>query len=188
MNVVKQMSVLATTVLAAACAVPAGAKPRLVFHLDFNTIQMTRPAVEKILEHVASVGYDAILWEIEDKVRWESCPEAVSPDAFSKDEFRGILARAKALGLEPIPLMQTFGHAEYVLGCEAYRNLREDPARKNCFCPVNPSERSRSSGPSVTMHANSRPVRPSGRPGAFGRPLRGTCPNTLKRKKEGMQS
>ena len=124
--------------IVAACAVPAVASPRLIFHLDFNTIQMTRPAVERILEHVASVGYDAILWEIEDKVRWESCPEVVSPDAFTKDEFRGILARAKALGLEPIPLMQTFGHAEYVLGCEAYRHLREDPSRKNCYCPLNP--------------------------------------------------
>ena len=116
----------------------ADSRLRLIFHLDFNTIQMNRATVECLLEHVAGAGYDAILWEIENKVRWESCPGAVSPDAFSKDEFRAILAKAKALGLEPIPLMQTFGHGEYVLDCDEYRHLREDPKRKDCYCPLNP--------------------------------------------------
>lgn len=110
----------------------------LAFHLDFNTLQFKREAIVEILEKISAAGYNAVLWEIEDKVRWETCPEVSSPGAFSKEEFRKILAKAKELGLEPIPLMQTFGHAEYVLSREMYKPLRERPDRKNCYCPSNP--------------------------------------------------
>ena len=84
----------------------------LVLHLDFNTIQMKKEAVVDCLREAAGMGYNAVLWEIENKVRWETCPECVDPEAFSKEEFKQMLAEADRLGLEPIPLMQTFGHAE----------------------------------------------------------------------------
>lgn len=113
----------------------------LALHLDFNTLQFRKETVLALLRQAAADGYNAVLWEIENKVRWECCPEAVAPNSFTKDEFRALLAEAKRLGLEPIPLMQTFGHAEYVLGCEKYRHLRERPERKNCYCPSNPESR-----------------------------------------------
>ena len=34
---------------------------KLIYHLDFNSLQRTREAVVRELEHVASVGYNAIL-------------------------------------------------------------------------------------------------------------------------------
>ena len=140
--VASQVVVALTAVLPLASAV---ATPKdgglLVFHLDFNTLQFRGETVSNLLEHVAANGYNAILWEIENKVRWESCPEVVSPDAYSKDEFRKLLSQARRLGLEPIPLLQTFGHAEYVLECEEYAHLRECPDRKNCYCPSLPESR-----------------------------------------------
>ena len=48
-------------------------------------------------------------------------------DAFSKEAFRELLVECHDLGLEPIPLLQTIGHAEYVLKHEKYRHLRELP-------------------------------------------------------------
>ena len=90
-------------------------QPTLALHLDFNSLQLKREAVVKVLRSAAARGYNAILWEIEDKVKWETCPECVHPEAFTKAEFKAILAEAKRLGLAPIPLFQTFGHAEYVL-------------------------------------------------------------------------
>ena len=113
----------------------------LVFHLDFNTVHLNRETIERTLEHVAKSGYTAILWEVEDAVRWESCPEAADRDAYTKEEFREILAMSEKLGLEPIPLLQTLGHAEYVLGNETYRHLRENPDRKNAYCPSKPESR-----------------------------------------------
>ena len=106
----------------------------LVLHLDFNTIQMKKEAVVDCLREAAEMGYNAVLWEIENKVRWETCPECVDPEAFSKDEFRQILAEAYRLGLEPIPLMQTFGHAEYILRHDKYAEWKESPTNLACYC------------------------------------------------------
>ena len=114
------------------------AKKEFIFHLDFNTLQINRRTVVDLLRRVAADGYNAILWEIENKVRLDALEGTVVPDAFTKEEFRGILAEAKRLGLEPIPLMQTFGHGEYVLGVERYHALRELPDRKDCYCSSNP--------------------------------------------------
>lgn len=113
----------------------------LVFHLDLNTVHLNRETIERTLEHVAKSGYTAILWEVEDAVRWESCPEAAAADAYSKKEFCEILAKSERLGLEPIPLLQTLGHAEYVLGNDKYRHLRENHDRKNAYCPSKPASR-----------------------------------------------
>lgn len=110
----------------------------LVLHLDFNTIQMKEEAVVDCLREASALGYNAVLWEVENKVRWETCPECVDPEAFSKDEFRRILAEADRLGLEPIPLMQTFGHAEYVLRHEKYAGWRESQPNFACYCVSRP--------------------------------------------------
>ena len=110
----------------------------LVLHLDFNTIQMKKDAVMDCLREAAGMGYNAVLWEIENKVRWETCPECVDPEAFSKDEFKQVLAEADRLGLEPIPLMQTFGHAEYILRHDKYANWKESPTNLACYCVSRP--------------------------------------------------
>jgi len=113
----------------------------LVLHMDFNSVQMRKEVVVRHLREAASCGYNAVLWEVEDKIRWETCPECVRPEAFSKAEFREILAEADRLGLEPIPLLQTFGHAEYVLEQERYRCLRESPENPVLYCVSKPEVR-----------------------------------------------
>jgi hypothetical protein len=103
-----------------------------------NVAQFTRPYLEKWLTELAGLGYDAIIWEVENNIRWESCPECTSPDAFSKDEFRQVLDHSRRLGLEPIPLFQTIAHCEYVLKHDAYRHLAEMPGEISQYCPRNP--------------------------------------------------
>ena len=122
------------TVIAALAAVCSAGAADLVFHMDFNTIQMRRGLVSKLLKEVAASRYTHVLWEIEDKVRFDTCPEAAHREAFSKEEFKKILAEAKALGLKNIPLLQTFGHAEYILRLEKYRHLREIDSSTDCYC------------------------------------------------------
>jgi len=109
----------------------------LGFHVDMNVAQFTRPYLEKWLRELARIGYDTILWEVENNIRWESCPECVSPDAFSKEEFGQILALCRSLGLEPIPLFQTIAHCEYVLKHEGYQHLAEMPGEISQYCPRN---------------------------------------------------
>lgn len=119
----------------------AVAEPLLVLHLDFNSVQMRKESVIDSLRTAAAAGYNAVLWEVEDKIRWETCPECVHHDAFTKEEFRSILDEADRLGLRPIPLMQTFGHAEYILRHGQRRELLEDPAFPSCYCVSRPETR-----------------------------------------------
>lgn len=113
----------------------------LVLHLDFNTVQMKKDAVVDCLRVASAAGYNAVLWEVENKVRWETCPECVHPEAFTKAEFREILAEADRLGLEPIPLLQTLGHAEYVLSAPAHAAWRENADNPACYCTSRPDVR-----------------------------------------------
>lgn len=146
----KSFAMVALAVVAAAsfiggCRIVVRQQPTdgklLVFHMDFNIIQMNRATVSDLLRKAADNGYNAILWEIENKVQLDTIPPAIHPEAFTKDEFRAILAEADALGLEAIPLLQTFGHGEYVLNCKEYKHLREQHDKPDCYCVSKPEVR-----------------------------------------------
>ncbi|MDT8296691.1 MAG: family 20 glycosylhydrolase [Spirochaetaceae bacterium] len=96
--------------------------------------------LEKWIVKLAGMGYTALLWEPEDKVRWETCPE-VSNHGFTKTELTRLLQLSRDLGLENIPLLQTLGHAEYVLKHDEYAHLREDPDYHDCYCTTNSAAR-----------------------------------------------
>ena len=114
-------------------------KSRIIgFHIDMNIAQFRAEYLRDQLKFLADLGYNTVIWEVENNIRWETCPECVSPDAFSKDEFKDILAYSRRLGLEPIPLLQTIGHCEYVLKNEKYKSLAELPERIDQYCPRNP--------------------------------------------------
>ncbi len=116
-------------------------KPLIIFHIDMNSVSLKKEYLRTWLKNLADMGYNAVLWEIEDEVQWETCPECASPDAFTKKEFREILDYSRKLGLEPIPLLQTIAHAEYVLQKKKYIPFRENPKRYDCYCISNPEVR-----------------------------------------------
>jgi len=113
----------------------------LIFHLDFNFVNLRYEFVRELMARVAALGYDAILWELENQVAWESCPECADEGAWTKAQFHELLDYSRALGLEPIPLLQTIGHAEYVLSHPKYHSFREHPGYSDCYCVSNPSVR-----------------------------------------------
>ncbi len=108
-----------------------------IFHMDLNYVSLKGDYVRHWLQKLKRMGFNAILWELEDKVQWDTCPECVGPEAMSKNEFREILSCSSSLGLEPIPLLQTVGHAEYVLLNEQYIPFRELSGRHDCYCTSN---------------------------------------------------
>jgi hypothetical protein len=109
-----------------------------MFHIDMNGLHYRRPYLEAWLGRLAALGYDTILWEVENGVRWETCPESAAPDAFGKEEFAAILATARRLGLAAVPLLQTLAHCEYVLRHPRYAELSEEPGRETQYCPLHP--------------------------------------------------
>jgi hypothetical protein len=106
-----------------------------------NIAQFHGAYLEKWLRELARLGYDTIIWEVENNIQWETCPECASPDAFTKDEFKKLLKLCSSLNLESIPLFQTFGHCEYVLKHPKYKHLAEMEEKLDQYCPVNPKLR-----------------------------------------------
>ena len=113
-------------------------KPLIVFHIDLNSVALKESYIKKWLKKASDMGYNAVLWEVENEIKWQTCPECVSPDAFSKDEFKKLLSYSRSLGLQPIPLLQTVGHAEYVLSHKKYFSFREDTSRYDCYATCKP--------------------------------------------------
>ncbi len=112
-----------------------------IFHLDMNFAALRTDYLPKLLERLAEMGYNAILWELENKVRFDQLGPAVDPEAMTKQEFRQLLNYARELRLEPIPLLQTIGHGEYVLLHPEFQHLRENPLRHDCYCTTLPAVR-----------------------------------------------
>ena len=114
-----------------------------IFHIDLNYCCLREDYLRKWLKKISEAGYNAVLWEIEDKVQLDSCPECIWPEALSKAQFQDILSHAGGLGLEAIPLLQTVGHGEYILMHEEYQHLREslEENHHDCYCTENPETR-----------------------------------------------
>ena len=112
-----------------------------IIHIDMNFKAFKLDMLKNHIRTLAKLGYNAILWEMEDKIQWETCPEVVHPDAMSKQSFRELLTLARSLGMECIPLLQTIGHGEYVLMHPEYAHFREDPKSHDCYCTSHPEVR-----------------------------------------------
>lgn len=110
----------------------------LAFHLDFNTAAFRIDYLKQFLTRLRQCGYDTIIWELEGYVKWDSCPESAAADALSKTEFVELIEFTSSLGLENIPLLQCFGHCEYVLKNPKYISLRENPDEHAPYCPSSP--------------------------------------------------
>ncbi|RCN40881.1 glycosyl hydrolase family 20, catalytic domain protein [Ancylostoma caninum] len=88
-----------------------------------------------LLDLVARSGATGILLEWEDMFPWTGQLEvARSSDAYSMDDVRAILSKAKSLDLDIIPLVQTFGHLEWFLKLEQFRKYRENDAYPQVLC------------------------------------------------------
>ncbi len=106
----------------------------LGFHIDMNVARYRVDYLSEWLSELGRLGYDSILWDIGGSVAWETCPECAGPDALSKGDMRALVTECRLHGLEPIPLLNTLDHANYVLRHEKYGHLRENPGSSSQYC------------------------------------------------------
>ena len=88
-----------------------------------------------------SSGINGVLIEWEDTFPWRDNLENLTlvRGGYSMNEVEDIVSYAeKSLGMEVIPLIQTFGHVEFILKSEKFRHLREVMEDPQSYCPSKP--------------------------------------------------
>lgn len=88
----------------------------------------------RMVDKLARYKINAVIWELEDKLRYTRRPEVASPNAISKQEMEALCRYARERNVEIDPLVQGLGHAGFIL--KHHWELRENPASDWEFCPA----------------------------------------------------
>ncbi len=107
-------------------------------HLDIKHHLEKLEYYYKLLDKLASYKVNAIIVEMEDKIKYKRQPIVASSDAISIEEWKKLSNYAKERNIEISPLIQGLGHASFVLKHEKYKSLRDDPNSDWAFNPLDP--------------------------------------------------
>ncbi|NXV95537.1 HEXDC Hexosaminidase, partial [Calonectris borealis] len=108
---------------------------RLV-HLDLKGAAPRVSYLEQVFPLLSQLGANGILVEYEDMFPFKGELEILkSPYAYSEEDIERIQQLAELHKLEVVPLVQTFGHVEFILKHEKYQHLREVERFPNSFNP-----------------------------------------------------
>ncbi|KAM6175771.1 hexosaminidase D [Erethizon dorsatum] len=110
-------------------------KMRLV-HLDFKGAPPKVSYLSEIFPLFRALGANGLLIEYEDMFPYEGHLRLLrAAHAYSPSEVSEILRLARLSELEVVPLVQTFGHMEFVLKHSAFAHLREVALFPNTLNP-----------------------------------------------------
>lgn len=107
-------------------------------HLDLKGNPPTPERLLSLLDVFRAARLNVVLAEREDTFPWRRFPALRSPTAYTPGQIGRFQAGADARGIEIIPLVQCYGHAENVLRLKAFQGLREEPDDVSEFCGSNP--------------------------------------------------
>ena len=107
-------------------------------HLDIKHHLETTDYYYKLMDKLAKYKINAIIVEMEDKIKYERQPEVGSTDALPISEWKKFSNYAKKRNIEISPLIQGLGHASFILKHDKYKKLRDDPKSDWAFNPLDP--------------------------------------------------
>ncbi len=107
-------------------------------HLDMKHHREKTEYYYRLMDKLASYKVNAIIAEVEDKLRYVRQPLVASEDALSIEEWKKLCDYALERNIEISPLVQGLGHASFILKHEEYKDLRDDPASDWAFNPLDP--------------------------------------------------
>ncbi|XP_068161990.1 hexosaminidase D [Antennarius striatus] len=119
-------------------ACPPWPKGKKLVHLDLKGAPPRMEYLYKLMELFSQLGVDGLLVEYEDMFPYEGelkLLQATTQPPYSREEILSMQKFAKSKGIEVIPLVQTFGHMEFVLKHRPMWSLREVPY---CVGTLNP--------------------------------------------------
>ncbi len=88
------------------------------------------------IDRLARYKINAVIFELEDKLRYRRQPVVGAPQAVSIDEMAALTRYARRRHIEITPLVQGLGHATFILKHSEYAHLRELPDNRWAFCPM----------------------------------------------------
>ena len=114
--------------------------------LDSARTLECRSFYPRFIDFIATRGCDTLLWHFTDdqgcSLRFDSLPEAASPNAFSKQELRSLIAHARRRGVRVIPELASLGHTRYITRARPdLVELSESDEVFTSLCPVHPKTR-----------------------------------------------
>jgi hypothetical protein len=87
------------------------------------------------IDRLARYKINAIIFEFEDKLRYQRQPLVGAPQAISIDEMAALTNYARRRHIEISPLVQGLGHATFILKHQKYAYLRENPNEDSPYAP-----------------------------------------------------
>jgi len=106
------------------------------FHLDLRIQVMPMPALKAFAKKLSDAGMNTLIMEWEGTYPFEKHPLIPNRYAYTKAEIVDFVKYCNGLGIDVIPLQQSFGHVEYILRNEQYKDLREDQKDYSQVCPL----------------------------------------------------
>ncbi|MGX1929633.1 family 20 glycosylhydrolase [Flagellimonas sp. 2504JD4-2] len=107
-------------------------------HLDIKHHLEKTDYYYQLIDKLSSYKVNAIIAEVEDKIKFERHPKIGSADALTKKEWQKLSAYAQERNIEISPLMQGLGHSSFVLKHDEYKHLRDDPSSDWAYNPLDP--------------------------------------------------
>ena len=105
-------------------------------HLDLKGMIPSQSRLLEWLQWLRDCGFRGVVLEYEDRLPWQTWPGTFRP-GYELDAWNEIWRHCDRLGLEVMPLVQTFGHLEWLLKHNDYAHLRE-ANHLNLVCPNHP--------------------------------------------------
>ncbi|GAB6020255.1 hypothetical protein CHUAL_002973 [Chamberlinius hualienensis] len=109
-----------------------------LFHLDLKGAPPKVDYLKKLFVIMKQLGATGVVLEYEDTFPYEN---ELAPIAgkhhYSKEDVTSIVQLCRENNFEVIPLIQTFGHVEFILKVSEFMSLREVPKAPQAFCPSN---------------------------------------------------
>ncbi|HEY6978985.1 MAG TPA: beta-N-acetylhexosaminidase, partial [Chitinophagaceae bacterium] len=106
------------------------------FHLDLRIQVMKMDALKAFAKKLSEQGINTLVMEWEGTYPFESHPLIPNKYAYTKEEIRSFISYCGSIGIDVIPLQQSFGHVEYILRHARYKYLREDQKDYSQVCPL----------------------------------------------------
>ncbi len=108
-----------------------------IVHIDLKGPKIPVELFRWYLNLLSRWGINGVLVEYEHRIPYLPLSyQYPQVDRYTKKEIRELVDCAKNLGIEWIPLIQTFGHVEYLSRIKGTENLFENPDYPQQLCPL----------------------------------------------------